>query len=146
MEIHREEGTYLGCFGCGPDNPVGLRMRFFHEADEVVSRLTLGREYAGYADFVHGGVLATMLDEAMGWAIFHLADSYAVTRSLQVDYRRPVYVGRELAVRARISAADGDILRLEARIEDARGRVLARAAGDWVRVRRDRASAGAPRP
>jgi acyl-CoA thioesterase FadM len=55
-------------------------------------------------------------------------------------------VGRELAVRARISAADGDILRLEARIEDARGRVLARAAGDWVRVRRDRASAGAPRP
>jgi uncharacterized protein (TIGR00369 family) len=118
LEIHREEGTYLGCFGCGPDNPVGLRMRFFHEADEVVSRLTLGREYAGYADFVHGGVLATMLDEAMGWAIFHLADSYAVTRSLQVDYRRPVYVGR----------------------------VLARAAGDWVRVRRDRASAGAPRP
>ncbi|RMF21404.1 MAG: PaaI family thioesterase [Deltaproteobacteria bacterium] len=134
------EGTFDGCFGCGTSNRVGLRLVFEREGDDVVSRTSLGREYAGYKDFVHGGIVATMLDEAMGWALFHLAGSYGVTHTLNVRYRRPVLVGREVVVRASIADQDERRYRLRARVEDELGRVLATAEGEWAAVREQRAA------
>ena len=139
--VSHEQGAFRGCFGCGPDNPSSLGMKFEREEGEVISRLTMTAEYAGYQDFVHGGIIATMLDEAMGWAVFTLADQYAVTRSLQVDYRRPVQVGKALVVKASVIEKDEATIRLEARIENERGRLLATGIGHWVPVRRARAQA-----
>ena len=134
------EGTFEGCFGCGPANEVGLRLSFERRDDAVVSRVTLDRSYAGYREFVHGGIVATMLDEAMGWALYHIAGTYGVTRSLSVRYRRPVAVGRPLLLRASVEAANGRSVRLTASIEDERGRLLASGEGDWAVVRDARAS------
>ncbi|RMD83272.1 MAG: PaaI family thioesterase [Candidatus Dadabacteria bacterium] len=136
------EGTFDGCFGCGPANPVGLRLSFHREGNEVVAWAVLGRQYAGYKDFVHGGIVATMLDEAMGWALFHLGGVYGVTRSLAVNYRRPVLVGRRVAVRSSIVERDGNTLRVESRLVDERGRLLASAEGLWATVRDERAKGG----
>ncbi len=130
-----------GCFGCGTDNSIGLKLRFTHQSDRVVSHTVLGREYAGYEDFVHGGVVATMLDEAMGWAMLHIHKRMAVTRGLNITYRRPVYVGRELTISARPVSVDGTKVRLEASLADERGRLLASAVGDWVTVRDERGAA-----
>jgi uncharacterized protein (TIGR00369 family) len=132
-------GTFTGCFGCGPDNPRGLRLEFLRDGDAVVSHTSLGLEYAGYRNFVHGGVIAAILDEAMGWALLHLRGRYGVTRSLTVDYRRPVRVASPLTVRAGVDAFGDDTAAISAMIRDHRGRVLASAASQWTLVRNARA-------
>jgi uncharacterized protein (TIGR00369 family) len=137
--LEHEESTFTGCFGCGVDNRIGLRLAFEREGDDVVSRGRVARDYAGYSQFVHGGVVATMLDEAMGWAMLHLVGEYGVTRTLRVDYRRPVAVERSIVVRARVLRIEGRSVTLESSVTDERGRVLAAAEGDWVTVRKERA-------
>ncbi len=134
------EGTFNGCFGCGTANQFGLRLVFERHGDEVLARTSLGREYAGYKDFVHGGIVATMLDEAMGWALLELGGSYGVTHTLNVRYRRPVFVGRKIIVRASILDQDDRRYRVGARVEDELGRVLATAEGEWAVVREERAA------
>jgi uncharacterized protein (TIGR00369 family) len=131
--------TFTGCFGCGRDNPRGLHLEFLRDGDAVVSHVALGLEYAGYRGFVHGGVIAAMLDEAMGWALFHLRGRYGITRSLNVDYRRPVRVSSPLTVRAAIDEFARDTAVLSAIIRDHRGRILASAAAQWTLVRSARA-------
>jgi len=132
-------GTFTGCFGCGPDNPRGLRLEFLRDGDAVVSHTSLGREYAGYRNFVHGGVIAAILDEAMGWALLHLRGRYGVTRSLAVDYRRPVRVASRLTVRAGVDAFEDDSAEISAVIRDPHGRILAHATSRWTLVRNARA-------
>jgi uncharacterized protein (TIGR00369 family) len=135
------EGTFNGCFGCGADNPVGLKLAFERAGDTVRSRTTITRAYAGYRDFAHGGIVATMLDEAMGWAMLHVAGRHGVTKDLRVRYRRPVMVEREIVITAKVAGEKATTVHLEARIEDARGRLLARAEGEWVAVREERSGA-----
>ncbi|HEY5623595.1 MAG TPA: PaaI family thioesterase [Gammaproteobacteria bacterium] len=139
VPIKRDSQTFSGCFGCGTDNPVGLRLKFERDGDSVVSRGMLAREYAGYEQFVHGGVVATLLDEAMGWALLHVAGRYGVTRSLRIDYRRPVAVERLIIVRASVVEVDVRTTTLASSVEDERGRVLAAAEGEWATVRKERA-------
>ena len=133
--------TFDGCFGCGADNPIGMKLVFEKDGSAVVCRSKLGREHAGYREFVHGGLVATLLDEAMGWALVHGSGSYGVTRSLRVDYRRPVTVDRPIVLRGKILEIDGKSVRLASSIEDELGRLLASAEGDWVMVREERAAA-----
>ena len=136
-----EEGTFDGCFGCGPDNPVGLRLTFTRENDSVVARVAVPASYAGYREFVHGGVVATLLDEGMGWALFHLVGRYGVTETLDIRYRRPVRLGQSLTLRSRVIDVADSRVTLESTLEDSRGRLLARGEGKWVLVRKERAAA-----
>ena len=133
-------GTFTGCFGCGPDNPRGLRLEFLRDGDAVLSHASFGLEYAGYRNFIHGGVIAAILDEAMGWALLHLRGRYGVTRTLTVDYRRPVRVASPLTVRASVEALAGECADVSASIRDHRSRVLARATSQWTLVRNARAT------
>ncbi len=144
-KLPSHDGSFTGCFGCGADNAISLGLRYEREGDTVLARVTLGQEYAGYEDFVHGGIVATVLDESMGWALLHLAECYGVTRSLNITYRRPVSIGRPLTVRARVLETEGTRVTIEARLEDERSRLLASATGDWIRVRSERARAKADR-
>jgi uncharacterized protein (TIGR00369 family) len=134
------DAGFDGCFGCGSSNPVGLKLEFERVGDTVRSRVSVSSDYAGYRAFAHGGVIATMLDEAMGWAMLHIAGHYGVTKHLNVSYRRPVFVDRPVVLSARVSAQEDSRVFLEARIEDERGRVLAAAEGEWSIVREERAA------
>lgn len=139
-KLVNEDAGFTGCFGCSASNPVGLRLEFEREGDFVRSRAAVTREYSGYRAFAHGGVIATMLDEAMGWAMLHIAGYYGVTKSLNVSYRRPVMVERPIVLSARVTGQQDTRIFLEARIEDERGRLLAGATGEWSIVREERAA------
>jgi uncharacterized protein (TIGR00369 family) len=129
----------VGCFGCSTNNVRGLGLVFERRDGLVEARTTLDETFAGYDGLVHGGIVSTLLDEAMGWAILELAGRYAVTRSLQVDFRRPVLIDKPLRVHARIAGEEEDgALRVEAGVVDARERLLASAVGVWVPVRTSR--------
>ncbi len=128
-----------GCFGCGSGNLRGLKLVFRRRDHCVVAETRLDASLAGYDGLVHGGIVATLLDEAMGWALLELAGRYGVTRSLNIQYRRPVAVGRALEVSAHIvEGTEAGPLWIEASVRDSRGRLLASAMGEWVLVRDSR--------
>lgn len=91
------------CFCCGSKNPIGFRMNFFAEADRVFSLVNLTENHAGWEHLTHGGLLATLLDEIMGWALLTFIRKFAVTRKMEVRYLRPVPVGHEVRVEGRVT-------------------------------------------
>ncbi len=104
-----------GCFACGQRNPEGLHLSFFVDPDARTSATVWVPRpvHVGYADTVHGGLVSTVLDEAVAKLAGGLG-SPAVTAELRVRFRKPVPVGRPLRVVARLVEARGRLLRAEA--------------------------------
>jgi acyl-coenzyme A thioesterase PaaI-like protein len=104
-------GFASNCFVCEDANDEGLRVRFFCDRDRgaVVADFTLSDAFSGAPRYLHGGVVAAVLDEATAWAAIALGESFAVTRQLRVTYELPVHVARPHRVEARLGsdAADG---------------------------------------
>lgn len=125
------------CFGCGDRNPEGLGIQFEIEGRRVVGRFTGRQVHQGYPGVAHGGIAAAVLDEAMGWAMY-AAGAWAMTARMEVKYRRPLPLGRELLVNAEVVRERGRWLEAVADIRERSGQVLAQATGLFVRVPPDR--------
>ena len=106
------------CFICGRKNPHGLYMTFYdNEHDEVLSEYTVPDDYQSYPGIVHGGIVAAMLDEAVGRvAMIEDHHHFMMSVKLEVKYRRPVptetplrIVGRIVKLRGRLGKAVGEI-------------------------------------
>ena len=126
LENHR-------CFGCSPANPHGLQMKFLAEDDAVISRLAVPDHLCGWNDVVHGGVVSTILDEIMSRAAIYLLGRVILTKSMQVDFLKPVFTGREITARGRVLEQTGE---REAKIRgdlfDAAGTRCARSTGTFA--------------
>ena len=85
------------CFGCGPLNVDGLRLTFTPGPDGSVAEFEVPDRFQSWAGMAHGGVVALMLDEAVGWAAWH-AGHPGVTGRLQVSYRRPMKLGEPVRI------------------------------------------------
>jgi uncharacterized protein (TIGR00369 family) len=87
------------CFACGKDNPDGMKLRFYldEERRRFVSRVRLARRYQGPPGHAHGGIIATVLDEAMG-KVNKLRGVIALTSEMRVEYFKPVPLGKPLLV------------------------------------------------
>ena len=82
------------CFGCGPDNPVGLQLRFSLDADGRCTAVFTGTEnHVGYDNIIHGGIIFTALDDVMSNALY-LRNRKALTTSAAIRYRKPLHVGQ----------------------------------------------------
>lgn len=131
-----------GCFGCGDENPCGLRLRFEPTAPGAVeARFVPRRQDEGFFGVVHGGIVTAMLDEAMAWASFS-ADVWAMTAKMEVRFRRPVQVGAELRVNGRVVGARGKLIEAAGEVRSADdGALLAEATATFVRVPAEQAEA-----
>jgi uncharacterized protein (TIGR00369 family) len=124
------------CFGCGQANPVGLHLEFFLADDgSVVSMPTVPTTYEGPPGYLHGGIIATLLDEAMSKAV-RTRGTVAMTRHMEVEYLRPVRSGSPIRVEGRVMRSDGRKNWLEAKIVDEGGVVLAEAKGVFIEIGR----------
>jgi uncharacterized protein (TIGR00369 family) len=122
------------CFGCGVANPVGLHLEFFRAEDgSVVSLPTVPDTYEGPKGYLHGGIIATLLDEAMSKAV-RAGGFVAMTRSMEVDYLRPVPSGTPLRLEGRMVRDEGRKHWAEAKILNERGTMLAQAKGLFIEV------------
>lgn len=102
-----------GCFACGRENPFGLAMDdFTRETDAVTARFRPAEFHRGTFGSLHGGLAVTALDEIMAWAGIVIEDVLCVTANIQIRFRRPVPIGRELIVRGRRLDRSGRRLRL----------------------------------
>jgi uncharacterized protein (TIGR00369 family) len=91
-----------GCFGCGADNPYGLHMKFLSDGAQVVSRLTVPEHLCGWDNIIHGGIVSTIHDEIMSWTAIQLLRKMILTKSVTIDFLKPLFVGRKLEARGRI--------------------------------------------
>ncbi len=131
--IRLEPNPSNKCFGCGGNNAGGMKLTF--EQDNVnrriVGRFVLGERYQGGAGFGHGGIIAVLLDEAMG-KVCRFRAVRAVTAELSVAYLKPVNVDKEIIVEGREVEQKGRNLFMTAEIRNEAGEVLARGTGRFV--------------
>lgn len=122
------------CFGCGPANPGGLKLEFLLASDgSVVCTTIVSDLFEGHPGFLHGGVIATLLDEAMSKAV-RAKGITAMTRHLEIDYRRPVPSGAPIRIHGRVDRTEGRKQWVEAQILDSEGAGLAHGKGLFVEV------------
>lgn len=128
------------CFGCGEANSAGLHLEFLLAEDgSVVSLPTVPDNFEGPTGFLHGGIIATLLDEIMSKSV-RARRLTAMTRRMEIDYLRPVPSGAQLRMEGRLVRGEGRKHWSEARILDARGRVLAEGKGLFIEIRGIRGS------
>lgn len=130
------------CFGCGNQNPIGLQLRFRPLPDgSVWAAFTPTQDHEGYLGMTHGGILSTVLDEAMSWAVTQAGD-LGVTARMTVTFRRPVRLGQEIRVTASVTSKRARTIDTTADARDIEsGELLAEAEGRFVRVSREQAAA-----
>jgi uncharacterized protein (TIGR00369 family) len=123
------------CFGCGPDNSEGLRLKFeFDEANRRVRcKFRLARKYWGPPKHAHGGIVAAILDEGMG-KVNKLRQVVAVTSTMTVDYLKMVPLGKWLMVEGWEVRVRGREHYNSAEIRNEAGEVLARSTGKFIAV------------
>ena len=119
------------CFVCGPDNPIGLHLNIEDGDGWAKTSWIIGENYVGYANIIHGGIMATILDDLMAHATYSMKVDI-MTVHLDIDYKAPAYVGDEIDCEAHIEfyggrksiKMAGSVKRGDTLIAEARGIVV----------------------
>jgi uncharacterized protein (TIGR00369 family) len=127
------------CFGCGGANARGMKLAFEQddERQRIVGRFRLGEEYQGGSGFLHGGIIALLLDEAMGKASRFCGEP-AVTAELRVEYKKPIRANTEIVVEGFMTRREGRQLYHQGEIRNEAGDLLARGEGRFVIIDREK--------
>lgn len=97
------------CLGCGPQNPHGLQLVVYRDGDTVYSDVTFDDRHIGAPGLAHGGAVAAACDDLLGFNLW-IAGTPAVTRSLTVEYLRPVQLHQPHRLSAHIASREGRVL------------------------------------
>ncbi len=132
------EFTPHNCFACGTLNEHGLGLEIHVETGRSWTELELESRFEGWEGIAHGGILCTILDEVMAWALV-AEDNWGVTARMSVDFRKPVPVGTTLRADGWVTRSRRRLVETEARIVDATtGVELATATGVYVAAGEER--------
>jgi uncharacterized protein (TIGR00369 family) len=126
-------GRGVMCFACGAQNEAGLHMEFRREGDRSVCDYTPCEYQQGYPGRMHGGLVMTMIDEAMGWAVYG-ARQWGATARLNVRFRRPVRLDGPLRVEAWVTGLRSRVIELRGEVRDAQGELLAEGEGTFMKL------------
>ncbi len=131
------------CYACGELNPIGLHLHFQMDAEKwAEAEFIAQKEHQGYPGFVHGGLVTTLLDEAMGWATCwatYGVGIWALTGKMETRFREPVPIGQPLFVRGHIERDRGRTLDVFAELRAGPGKILAEATAVLFRATGDQA-------
>ncbi len=116
------------CFACGGTNPIGMGLHIELEDGRARTTWRAGEDFVGWSDKLHGGIVATLLDEVMAWACAS-SDAWAVTAEMTVRYRSPAAPGEELVAEARVVERRRRIYEVLGEVRGADGRLVAEGSG-----------------
>jgi uncharacterized protein (TIGR00369 family) len=119
------------CFACGPDNPHGLQLTFEYGDGTARTAVMVAQRFSGWSSVLHGGIVATLLDEAMAHAAISRGIR-AVTARLEVRFRKAIPVGAPLVAEGRIESRRGRVLELSSQLVAPDGTPYAQARGRFV--------------
>jgi uncharacterized protein (TIGR00369 family) len=124
------------CFVCGETNPLGMRLRFMTDEKIVTTRFVPRPEHVGFSRTVHGGLVATLLDEMMVWACAVRTKRFAYCADLNVRFVLPVRPGEPVDATAELVAdRRGKIFEAKAELRNQSCVVLATATGKYLPIK-----------
>ena len=132
MTASKQPGSKM-CFVCGAENPIGLHLDFWMDGEQVWTEFTPGPQHQGWPGVLHGGIMATLLDETMGRVAF-LRNLWMVTVKMETTYRKPVPLDRPLRITARIAELRGGRMIAVGQIVLPDGTVAVEARGLYLRL------------
>jgi acyl-coenzyme A thioesterase PaaI-like protein len=115
------------CFGCGKDNPFGMKLKPYRDGDTARAEFTPSEYHQGWPGFAHGGALMTVLDEIIGYATFYV-NTYNVTAKIEIRIKSMAKIGEPLIASAHIIKQSKRLLEVEADIKRKDGSVVAEAS------------------
>lgn len=128
--IGLEDDEY--CFVCGERNPSGLHLAFIHHAQGVYAEFTPQKIHQGYKDITHGGLISTLLDEAVVKAALSQGVP-AVTVEMSVRFRQPLYIGEQASVEGRILRVTRKLIEAQSTVKKKDDTVVAEATVKLLR-------------
>ncbi len=121
------------CFGCSPVNPAGLHMTFFTDEHSLCSFVNVPEHLSGWDRLVHGGVISTILDEIMGWSAIYLLKTLVLTKSIKVDFLKPVHIQTDLKAEGRVFEVTSEREAvMQGSLTNSAGELCARATGTFA--------------
>lgn len=127
------------CFGCSPDNPIGLHMEFYEDGDRIISYWRPQEHLQSWVGVMHGGILATLVDETAGWVITRKLQTTGLTTRLDLRYHHPVRVTDDLTIRAGIREQKRSMVFIDVQIENADGTVCVEGTATYYACSREQA-------
>jgi len=115
---------YSMCYGCGKSNPFGLKLKFEWDGQTAKAEFMPGENLQGWSGYLHGGITACVLDEAMGWAAM-FSGFYNVTAKMHVRYRQMVPIGKTYLVTCSIIKHTRRLVETRAFLTDFKGEIFA---------------------
>ena len=127
------------CFGCCPDNPIGIHMEFYEDGDDILSFWNPQQHYQGWIDTMHGGILSTIIDEIAGWVVLRKLQTCGVTSRLEVSYRKPIMTTEpQRTVRAHITKQVRNIVIIDVVIENSQGEICTSGTATYFTFDKER--------
>ena len=128
------------CFGCSPDNPMGLKMEFNEDEEDVVCIWHPSEYYQGWINTLHGGIESTLLDECCGWVVTHKLKTTGVTSQLNVRFLKPIStLEPQLIIRAHLVEMKRNLAFIDAEIINGKGEICTTAQSIYYTYPHDKA-------
>lgn len=127
--------NYQGCFVCGLENQIGLRLNFYYDpaSQKAWTEFVPARQFEGYPGLLHGGIISSVLDEVMIKAILY-ENILAVTSRLTVEFKQPAAIGEKLRAEGWISSRKGKAFFTAGQLLNAQGQLIASAQAIYFRA------------
>jgi uncharacterized protein (TIGR00369 family) len=122
------------CFVCGESNPVGLKLLFHSDGRVVHAQFTPRPEHIGFKGVVHGGIIATLLDEIMVWACAVQSKRFTFCAEMSVRFLKPVRPDEEVIATGELVVNRRRLLEAKSELKNAAGEILATATGKYIPV------------
>lgn len=127
------------CFGCGQNNPIGLKLTFHEDNESIFTDFKASKNYCGWDTIVHGGIVATVLDEVIAQAAINQLDGLlTVTAKLSIEFLRPVHEDEVVRARAKTISKEGKRITMEGTIKNLNGEILAIATALLIIVSKEK--------
>ncbi len=123
-QIAIDDRDYSLCFGCGPNNPIGLKLSFLWDGKTARAEFTPTEFYQGWSGLVHGGIVICLLDEAMSYAVI-FEGMHCVTAKIQVKLRHPASINEPLLITSSIIKKTRKLVQTEAVVSLKDGTLIA---------------------
>jgi acyl-coenzyme A thioesterase PaaI-like protein len=121
------------CFACGTANPIGLNLSFYRQGEYICSDIALEKNYGGWENMAHGGIVSTLLDEVMSWTVIYFRRIIFVTRRMKIKYIKPVPLYRLLTVKGKmIEGGNRRLCKASGLIQDEDKNTLVRAEATFA--------------
>jgi len=125
---------YRKCFVCGRDNDAGLNVTFHRSEGSVIADFSGDFRHVGFPRQIHGGILSSLLDEAMWWAAVSSTAAMFQTWEISVRFHRPLPPEKSVRVEAWMEEDKSKYVVSRGKILDDQGHIYARATGKYFRL------------